>query len=261
MPKIIILSESQKKFIENNYLTIGSLELSLEIGSSKAFILRYLKTNNLIVPKAVLKLRRVAKLKGKTTFTQHQDNFIKQNYLSIPLKTMATKINRSHCGVALRIKNLGLAIPKELAEKRKAESQFKKGSRAHNKGKKQTDFMSASAIEKTKKTRFKKGNIPHNYTNGEHLTKEGYVMASLGSGKKRLKHVIEWEKINGKLPKAHCLKCLSKEKTNCNADNWQLISKSELMLQNSRHNYPTEIIPSMVLRSKINNKLKQLQNG
>ena len=40
--------------------------------------------------------------------------------------------------------------------------QFKKGNVAHNKGKKQIEYMSQESIERTKKTRFKKGNKQKN---------------------------------------------------------------------------------------------------
>jgi hypothetical protein len=39
---------------------------------------------------------------------------------------------------------------------------FKKGHVPVNKGKKQTEFMTREAIERTKNTRFKKGHLPHN---------------------------------------------------------------------------------------------------
>lgn len=41
--------------------------------------------------------------------------------------------------------------------------QFKKGHTTFNKGKKMHEYMSQEAIERTKATRFKKGNIPPNH--------------------------------------------------------------------------------------------------
>ena len=36
--------------------------------------------------------------KGRTSFTAKEDQFIKDNYLTMPIKTMAKQIGRSGCG-------------------------------------------------------------------------------------------------------------------------------------------------------------------
>ena len=55
--------------------------------------------------------------------------------------------------------------------------QFKKGNVPHNKDKKQVEYMSQESIERTKETRFKKGNKPKNYrpVGSERITKDGYI--------------------------------------------------------------------------------------
>ena len=54
---------------------------------------------------------------------------------------------------------------------------FQKGDIPFNKGKSQKDYMSAESIEKTKKTRFKKGQSPINWrpVGSERITKDGYT--------------------------------------------------------------------------------------
>ena len=192
-------------------------------------------------------------MKARTTFTETESQFIKENYLTMPVKTIASKIGRSGSGVFGRMKQLGLVVPREIIEMRKAESRFKKGAISFNKGKKQSEFMSAAAIEKSKATRFKKGSIPHNtqYDGHERITKDGYIEIRLSIGKYRLKHLNEWEKLNGALPKGSCLRCVDGNQLNTDPSNWILITRAENMKQNTIHRYPEEIKQIIRLKSKL----------
>jgi hypothetical protein len=196
------------------------------------------------------------------SFTETESQFIKANYLKIPIKTIGRQIGRSGCGVAGFMKRNALVVPKNLAEQRKKNSHFKTGMIAHNKGKKQTEFMSAKAIESTKKTRFKKGRLPHNtnYNGHERITKDGYIEMRISVGKYRLKHLYNWEKLNGKLPKSHCLMCLDSNKLNADPSNWRLISRSENMFRNSKLNYAEEVISSLVIKRKLTKQIENLDN-
>ena len=202
--------------------------------------------------------------KGKyIPLTKEQEQFIKDNYLTIPLKTLGKMLGVTAHPINARLKKWGLEIPKEIILQRKQNSIFKEGSIPPNKGKKQIHYMTPEAIERTKLTRFKKGNTPHNtnYDGHERITKDGYIEIRVAQGKYRLKHIVEWERENGKLPESHCLRCLDGNKLNTNPGNWKLTSRLENMYLNSIHEYPKEIIPSIVLISKINNKLKTIENG
>lgn len=189
--------------------------------------------------------------------------FIKDNYLIMPIKTIAKKIEASQTLVRRRLKTHNLVIPIEIIEQRKKDSYFKKSHKPFNKGKKQKDYMSLESINKTKKTRFKKGQEPTNtkYDGHERITKDGYVMIRIESGQYRLKHIVEWEKVNGKIKKGYCLWCLDGNIKNTKHNNWELISRSENMYRNSKHNYPKEIIPTLLIINKINKQINNLQNG
>lgn len=198
----------------------------------------------------------------KTTFTTSEDDFIKKYYLKLPVKTMSRLIGRSSCGVTGRMKILNLIVPEEIKAKRKSDSRFKKGHSPINKGLKQSEYMSANAIERTKATRFKKGHLPATFKTGEHITKGGYIKKSIGEGKTKLKHVLIWENHhNKKIPKSHCIAFLDGNRSNCAISNLKLISKTENMLRNSKHNFPREIVPTLTVISQINNKIKSIQNG
>lgn len=196
-------------------------------------------------------------------YNQETVDFIKANYLDYPVKRLAAIVGGSYCGVMGVLKREGLTIPQEVIEQRKKESRYQKGVVPATKGKRQSEFMTPEAIERTKKTRFKKGHRPHNqkYNGHERISTAGYTMVRTKKGNYRLKHLLAWEKINGKLPKDHCLTCIDGNKQNTDPSNWRLISRAENMLLNSVHKYPKEIIPGMVLINKISNQVTVLENG
>jgi hypothetical protein len=187
-----------------------------------------------------------------TSFTEEEDAFIVDNYLKYPVKKLARMIGRSGLGTSNRISKLGLIIPRELIEQRKRMSYFHKGQVSFNKGMKQEYFMSPEGIERTKATRYKKGNIPPNtnYNGHERTTIDGYIEIRVSRNNYRLKHVVEWEKENYKVPKSHCLWCIDKNKKNTNHNNWELITRLELLNRNV-HNRPPELKKAIRLTNKI----------
>ena len=190
-------------------------------------------------------------------YTQDQVKFILDNYLDMPIKRIATHIKGSYTGVMGVLKRRGLTIPKEIIERNKKQSQFNKGIIPHNKGKKQVDFMSKEAIERTKATRFQKGIVPHNtkYNGHERITKDGYIEVRIKQGTYRLKHIHNWEKLNGKLPKGHCLWCLDGNIKNTNPNNWELITRRE-NLQRNVHDQPPELLKAKKLITRINKEIE-----
>lgn len=182
-----------------------------------------------------------------------QIQFINDNYLKIPSKRIADILGRSDTFVREIRKKYDLVIPESIIQKFKRDSQFKKGNISFNKGKKQKDYMSKEAIERTKATRFKKGNEPHNtkYNGHERITKDGYIEIRIKKGKYILKHIHEWEKVNGKIPKGHCLWCLDGNKLNTNPDNWECITRTENLKRNV-HYLPNELMRAKKLITRIN---------
>lgn len=98
---------------------------------------------------------------------------------------------------------------------------------------------------------FKKGSLPHNYKNGQYISKDGYIMKSVGGGVQRLKHIWLWEKINGPLPAGYCLRCVDGDIKNTDPGNWNLITRKENLLQNTIHRYPDVLIKSIKIISKL----------
>jgi len=195
--------------------------------------------------------------------TKKQEAKIRREYLNKPIKPLAEEMNITYGRIMRLLKKWGLEIPKEIRESRKRSGMYSKGHVSFNKGMKQYEFMSPEQIEKSRATRFQPGRLPHNtkYDGHERISKDGYVEIRLRLGVYKLKHLHEWEKINGKLPEGHILNCINGDKTNCCPENWRLISREENMLRNSKHQFPKEIIPSMILIGKITKTIKKSKNA
>lgn len=116
---------------------------------------------------------------------------------------------------------------------------FKPGTIPPNKGKKQEDYMSADQIEKTKGTRFKKGekSITELYDGAitirakKNETPHQYIR--LAKNKWLELQIHNWEQINGTVPEGHCLACKDGDTLNCDPSNWELITMQENMHRNS----------------------------
>lgn len=135
---------------------------------------------------------------------------------------------------------------------------FQKGSIPKNKGLKQSDFMSEECIQKSIKTRFKKGNIPKNVKPlfSERITKDGYIEIKVFENNHPksnyvLKHRWEWQKHNPQIKSNEVIIFKDGDKTNCNIKNLSVMLKSDNMKRNTLHNYPEELKKTIRLTSKI----------
>lgn len=140
-------------------------------------------------------------------------------------------------------------------------TRFKKGDVPYNKGKKQVDFMSAAAIENTVATRFKKGSIPFNYRpmGSERITTDGYVEVKTREGLRSwdMKHRVVWEAANGKLAPGLIVTFKDGNKQNCALENLYLISRKENMRNNTIHNYPEDLKELIMIKAQIKKRIKK----
>lgn len=259
------LTDKHKAFIKANYQTMGKKTMAKRLGIGVTPINRYMKENDLTVTKEQSKKFRSIGMIGRTSFTKEQDEFIKANYLKMPVKEIANRIGRSAYGTKYRMDKLGLVVPAEIIKQHKIDSQFKKGMVSHNKGKKQSEFMSPEAIERTKRTRFKNGNLPHNTKEKDgaisiRKDKNGieykYIRTSLSVWEAL--HRYTWMQHHGHIPENFVVTFKDGNTLNCDINNLECISMSENMLRNSKHNYPKSIIPKLVANSKTKKLIREL---
>lgn len=112
---------------------------------------------------------------------------------------------------------------------------FAKGQEPPNKGQRCPEGV-GGRHPNARRTQFRKGETPHNtkWLGHERIRQDGYLEVSVAeqnpyTGFERryvLKHVHEWEKVNGPIPEGHCLKCLDGDKRNTAPSNWELIPRA-----------------------------------
>ncbi len=267
MPTRFKITPERDKFIRDNRLLMSGVDLAKELGCSKSFIQHYLRNNGLTVPKEVQNSFRVKKMIGRTTFTEKEDQYIKDNYLTMPIKTIASELGRSGTGINGRMKAMGLEVPADIIEERKQMGRIKPGQTPPNKGKKQTEYMSAEAIERTKATRFKKGNEPHNTLKDGEITvrkdKRGieYKFIRIKKAEWIPLHRYLWEEANGPIPEGGNIIFKDGNTQNLQLSNLELLTDGQLMKKNTIHRYPDELKDLMRLTSKLNRTIKKIEEN
>src|SRR6185437_7978694 len=120
------------------------------------------------------------------------------------------------------------------------------------------------------RTQFKKGgrtgraNELYKPIGTERLSKDGYLERKIHDGmplqsRWRAVHLVNWEKLNGPLPKGMALKCLG-DKSDTAPSNWMLVPRSMLPRLNNRwgRNFdhaPAELKPTIMAVAKLETKI------
>lgn len=257
MPKRV-LTQQAEEYIRNNYLLQSGKSMARQFGVNPSVVQRYLKRNGLHVPVDVIHMFRINGKGVKTSSTPEEDEYMRQNYLSLPVKRIATHLNRSHTLVVTRLRQLGLVIPEEIRAQRKIDSRIQKGTTPPNKGRKQTDYMSQEAIDRTRATTFKKGHLPHNTYNeigkitvryersgGNNPRPYKYICIELAKWVPL--HKVMWEEVNGPVPKGHCLWFKDGDSLNVELSNLELITRKE----NYARNHPSKTLSDKYVANTI----------
>lgn len=143
---------------------------------------------------------------------------------------------------------------------------FKKGHTPFTQGKKQTEYLSPEALERTVATRFKPGQKVWNTKpiGYERINVDGYIEVKIEEPNKfKGKHRLIWEQHFGEIPKGHNVQFRDGNRQNVDIENLYLISRSE-QLRNENSlivKYPKELQLAIhsrsVLSRQINKILKQ----
>ena len=227
------------EYIQSYYLKESTRSMAAKLGISRDAVARYMKRWGLIVPKATSDRFRIDALTGRTTFTAEEDRIIRENYLDLPIKTLGEKMGRSYTGIMGRIKSMGLSIPPHIIERNKKLGRIKAGDVPPNKGKKMSEYMTPEALARSAKTRFKKGNLPHNTASSDgeirvrDVNRKPYYYIRVSLAKWVLLHKYNWEKIHGPVPAGHCLRAIDGNSLNADPANWKLITRKENRIINS----------------------------
>lgn len=216
--------------------------MSAHFNLSRGAASQWLRRNGYVISKELKFKFKSEALQKRSTATDYEEFFICCCYLHIPVKQMALMLNRSGMFIITTLRKLKLKIPKSIIEERKLNSRFKPAHIPFNKGMKQTEFMSAEKIERTKATRFYKGQPNHNELHDGAITIRHYSKKRdsiphkyirIGKSKWKELQIHNWEKLNGPVPKGYVLACIDGDTLNCHPSNWKLISMKDNMLRNS----------------------------
>lgn len=123
---------------------------------------------------------------------------------------------------------------------------FAKGEAPHNKGEK-CEPGKGGNHPNARRTQFQKGGRSgraselYKPIGTERLCKDGYRERKVHDGlplqsRWRAVHLIEWERVNGRIPDGMALKCLDSDKLNTDPSNWEPVPRAILpILNGGRH--------------------------
>jgi hypothetical protein len=142
---------------------------------------------------------------------------------------------------------------------------FHKGDIPHNKGKKQAEYMTPDAVERSAKSRFKKGHLPKNtrkdYDIRVETRKDGrpYQFIRIAKAKWVPLARYVWEMHNGPIPEGHNIQFKDGDTLNCEIGNLYMISRSDqLKYENSFHaRYPEEIKQLIQLKGALHRQINK----
>ena len=135
---------------------------------------------------------------------------------------------------------------------------FEKGHVPANKGKK------GYCVPGSEKGWFKKGQMPHNHVpvGTEVMTTDGYLKIKVAEPNKwRFKHIMEWEKHNGKVPDGCMISFKDGNHYNCSIENLMCITMTEnaiLNRQGLRSSSP-EITESALALDKVKHRINEIK--
>lgn len=194
---------------------------------------------------------------------QHKQTLI-ELYPNLTNKELGQRFGVSESAISVMAWKLRLFKTPEFHQKVREATQFKKGQKPFNKGKKWSEFMSEQSKINSSKTSFKKGNIPVNHKPvGTEVIepKDRYVKIKVAEPNNwMLKHRFVWEQHNGKIPKGFNVQFINKDRTDCRIENLYLIHRKEQVAQNSIIRYPNDLRKSIYRISKIQKLIKQNEN-
>lgn len=202
-------------------------------------------------------------------YSQEMIEFLKEYYPKFSIKELTILFNERFNLDLTEIKLKSILSRYKIHSGRTA--YFEKGHQPFNKGKKQTDYISKEGIERSKKTRFAKGqninkqNHNHLPIGAETVGKDGYLLVKVSKpigNKSHLflvyKHRLIYEQAHGPIPKGYNVIFADGNNRNFDIDNLILVSNNELLKMNQYNLYYkgcSEATKCGVLIAKI--KIKQ----
>lgn len=229
----------------------------------------YKKFGRRVTVKAISSLKKRLGIRsglrgGTRKYTDEQIQFIKDNVVNTE-KDLTEMVNKKF-GTNYSVSSISNLKTKLGIRSGLVGGQFQKGQPAYNKGKKWDDFMSPEAQANSRKTTFKKGNIPHNHrpVGSERVNVDGFTEVKVAEPNKwKLKHRLVWEEAHGKIPEGYKVIFLDGNRQNIQLSNLEMVKAAEefIMNQRSLFNKDANLTKSGVLVSKVQHKVFELKKS
>lgn len=179
--------------------------------------------------------------KGKE-WTASDLEYMEAHFADTSNKDLAEHLGRTITSIQQKAMKMGLRKSEEYMshcyslrgqEPTLVPYRYRKGNTPFNKGKKQWQYMRGDSLERVREHQFKKGHRPVNTkpVGHEYADKKGNVYVKTAHGARpRLKHIVEWEKANGReVPENMVVTFADGDRQNFSPGNLILVSRSELM--------------------------------
>lgn len=174
-------------------------------------------------------------------WTPQEDAVLRGRYADTSTHEIAAMLGRTYTATYQRANKLGLYKTREYKlqhinpnGRNGISSRWKPGHTPHNKGLRESQFMSQEGMAKRARTQFKSGNVPFNVkpVGYERIYKDGrlYIKAA-DSRKMVLKHIYVWKLHHGAVPHGMMVTFKDGNPLNCDITNLQLLPRSEAMRQ------------------------------
>lgn len=236
--------------LDSEYPTADLKELATRLG----------KTLEAIKAKALIrKLRRSPDVRVWSPGKRQKLIALYPDHTNLEIASILGSTESAVAGMAFK---LNLRKSAQFLFEHSSKSFFRKGHQPMNKGRKQTEYMSDAQIEKTKATRFKKGNIPGNHkpVGYERMTKDGYIEVKTAEPNVfELKHRLVWIEHNGKISSGCNIQFKDGDRQNVSIENLYMISRSEqLKTENSMYaRYPEDVQYLIKLKGALNRQINK----
>ncbi len=164
-------------------------------------------------------------------YTEEQANFLKEYTPGHHYKEILEEYNRVFPESPITLTKLRSYL-KNYKIKTGFTGRFEKGNTPYTRGKKQVEFMDSEQIERSKKGRFKTGNIPRNHKPVGTISmrsSEGRTFIKIAEPNNWILYArYVWEQHNGAIPPGYKILHINGISTDDRIENLKLISKAEL---------------------------------
>lgn len=245
-------TEKEINFLREHYLSMTHKEIAEVLNRTAKSV------------KAKAKVLKFAKPRFR--FTSAQIIELKEKYADTNAKELAQKFGCPLSSIYGKAQELKLKksseFVRETARRQMSEptaraklTQFRKGLTPWSKGKK------LETRGRSGETQFKKGQKPHNHLQVGHIlpvSNSSYLKIKIAEPNRwEFLHRFNWTEISGEIPKGFTVVFKDGNPQNCEIDNLEMISRKDLMLRNTIHNYPDELKETIQLLGRLKRRINK----